>query len=114
MSAYRYRLLGLLGAALLAACSSAPRNVPIEDRSPGKPPAPASAPAPKPAAEPAAATPTRDGKDGFYTVQRGDTLHSIALAQGRDWRDIARWNGIEDPNKIRVGQVLRVAPQPTD
>ncbi|MFN7572947.1 MAG: peptidoglycan DD-metalloendopeptidase family protein [Betaproteobacteria bacterium] len=110
MFAYRYRLLGLLGVALLAACSSAPRNVPIEDRSAGRPAA-------KPAAEaPAAATPApgRDPREAFYTVQRGDTLHSIALAHGRDWRDIARWNGIEDPNKIRVGQQLRVAPQPTE
>jgi lipoprotein NlpD len=93
--AYRYPLLALLGALLLAACSSAPRNVPIEDRSAAKPAAPAPVPKPATTAPPAAApAPAREAKEAFYTVQRGDTLHSIALAQGRDWREIARWNGI--------------------
>jgi lipoprotein NlpD len=88
----------------LAGCSSAPRmEVPIVDRSPARA-AEAAKPAPRPT----------EAKDGFYVVQRGDTLYSIALAQGRDWRDLARWNGIDDPAKIRVGQTLRVAPAPTD
>jgi lipoprotein NlpD len=101
------RLLAALTLAVLAACSSAPRkDVPIVDRSPAKP-AEASKPA-APAVRPA------DSKEGFYVVQRGDTLYSIALAHGRDWREIARWNGIDDPAKIRVGQTLRVAPAPTD
>ncbi|MFN9030057.1 MAG: peptidoglycan DD-metalloendopeptidase family protein [Betaproteobacteria bacterium] len=53
---------------------------------------------------------SRQAKDGMYTVQRGDTLYGIALAFGQDAREIARWNGIEDPSRLTVGQSLRVAP----
>ena len=43
-------------------------------------------------------------------VKRGDTLHSIALVHGQDYRDIARWNNLDDPNRLLIGQVLRVTP----
>ncbi|GAB4464122.1 MAG: peptidoglycan DD-metalloendopeptidase family protein [Burkholderiaceae bacterium] len=52
----------------------------------------------------------REAKDGTYVVQRGDTLYSIALAFGQDFRDIARWNALDDPSKLAVGKALRVAP----
>jgi lipoprotein NlpD len=50
------------------------------------------------------------GKAGYYTVKPGDTLLRIALESGQGHRDIARWNALENPNKIEVGQVLRVVP----
>ena len=34
----------------------------------------------------------------------------IALDNGLDYRDLAAWNNIENINRIRVGQVLRLAP----
>ena len=34
----------------------------------------------------------------------------IALENGQAWRDIARWNNIDNPNQLEVGQVLRVVP----
>jgi lipoprotein NlpD len=43
-------------------------------------------------------------------VQRGDTLYSIAMAFGQDYRDIARWSNLEDPTRLTVGQALRVSP----
>lgn len=46
--------------------------------------------------------------DGFYRVRRGDTLASIALEHGLDWREMAQWNQITDPNLIDVGQLLRI------
>jgi lipoprotein NlpD len=46
----------------------------------------------------------------FYTVKRGDTLYSIALEHGADYREVAQWNALDDPTRIRVGQVLRVKP----
>jgi lipoprotein NlpD len=46
----------------------------------------------------------------FYTVKKGDTLHSIALDQGLDYRDLAAWNSITDPNRIAVDQQLRLRP----
>ncbi len=42
-----------------------------------------------------------------YTVKKGDTLFSIALDHGLDYRDLINWNNIENPNRILVGQVLR-------
>ena len=41
-------------------------------------------------------------------VKRGDTLYSIALEHGVDFRELARWNNLDDVTKIRVGQELRV------
>jgi lipoprotein NlpD len=50
------------------------------------------------------------GKPGFYTVQRGDSLTRIGLDHGQSWRDLARWNNINNPDVIEVGQVVRVSP----
>jgi lipoprotein NlpD len=47
-------------------------------------------------------------------VRRGDTLYSIALDSGHDYRDVAAWNGIADPNVIREGQVISLKPPPSD
>ena len=49
-------------------------------------------------------------KADFYTVKPGDTLIRIALDSGQSPSDVARWNGLMDPGKIGVGQVLRLVP----
>jgi len=85
-------------AALLSACVSQ-RPAPVVDRSGATKPAAAVEPA---------TSPMREAKDGVYTVQRGDTLYSIALAFGVDHRELARWNDLSDPTQLRVGQALRV------
>lgn len=108
------------GVALLAGCSTTATRAPVEDRpvsqakpapvvaAASAPSAAASAPeAPKPGAENA-------GKPGYYTVKPGDALIRIALDTGQSWRDLARWNGLDNPNRIEVGQVLRVAPPGAD
>jgi len=41
-------------------------------------------------------------------VKRGDTLYSIALEYGVDYRELARWNRIDVASKLAVGQSLRV------
>ena len=43
-------------------------------------------------------------------MKKGDTLYSIALDHGLDYRDLVAWNGLENPNRILVGQSLRVRP----
>lgn len=48
------------------------------------------------------------GSKDMYTVKKGDTLYSIALDHGQDYRDLVAWNAIENPNRILVGQSLRV------
>lgn len=45
---------------------------------------------------------------GAYTVQAGDTLSGIAKAYGTTVEELASLNGLENPNLIRVGQVLKV------
>jgi lipoprotein NlpD len=50
------------------------------------------------------------GKPGYYTVKPGDTLIRIGMDNGQSWRDILRWNKLDNPNLIETGQVLRVAP----
>ena len=50
------------------------------------------------------------GKPGYYTVKPKDTLIAIGLENGASHKDIARWNNLENPNRIEIGQVLRVVP----
>jgi lipoprotein NlpD len=92
----------LLGAALaaLGGCASEPLQAPVSDIRPAAP----RAPEPPPPAAAASVLP------GHYMIRRGDTLYSIALEHGADYRDVARWNQLDDPTKISVGQVLRVMP----
>ena len=92
----------LLAAGLLAGCASRPGGAPVSERGPGRQGAAARPPAAQPAPS-AAAVP-----EGFYQVKRGDTLYSIALEHGADYREVAQWNYLDDPTKIRVGQLLRV------
>jgi lipoprotein NlpD len=51
-----------------------------------------------------------DWRPEFYVVKRGDTLYSIALDHGQDYRDLALWNGLADPAYIQVDQRLRLFP----
>jgi lipoprotein NlpD len=111
------RGVSLVAAAIvLAACASQPgepAGAPVVDRT-GRavaaPPPPAPPPASK-AASAAAAAPVVSA--GEYVVKRGDTLYSIALEHGLDYRELAQWNSLDDPTRIRGGQVLRVRPPET-
>ena len=64
---------------------------------------------PAPGAPRADAPAEPDWRPPTYTVKRGDTLHAIALEHGLDYRELAGWNAIDNPNLIRVGQVLQMA-----
>lgn len=50
------------------------------------------------------------GKPGYYAVRPGDTIRRISLETGQTWQNIARWNNLDNPDLIEVGQVLRVVP----
>lgn len=80
--------------ALLSACGHS-RVVKREGGRPAATPAPAQA---------GAAIP----RDGRYEVRRGDTLYGIAFRHGLDYREVARWNGIDPPYTIYPGQRLRL------
>jgi len=76
----------------------------------GTTPAPVAERGAVPVSQPAAGAVV--GKDG-YLVKKGDTLYSIALDHGLDYRDLVAWNALENPNRILVGQILRVRPPGT-
>ena len=134
-------MLGLLCACclLLAGCQTAPAPVterrvedyrkaapapaPTPKQTPASTPvaaAPPSPPAPAPVPKSAAPKPSAAGEEAaevdtrpeFYTVKRGDTLYSVALDAGLDYKDLAAWNQLDDPNVIKVGQQLRLVPPP--
>jgi lipoprotein NlpD len=51
-------------------------------------------------------------RSALYTVQKGDTLYSIAFDAGQDYRTVAGWNGISPPFRIVPGQRIRLAAPP--
>lgn len=103
-------LVGLV--LLMAGCASSSRMAPVEDRSATR----ATATAPAAIEAPSKPLPGSEnaGKPGYYTVKPGDTMIRIGLETGQNWRDVVRWNGLDNPNLIEVGQVLRVAPPGAD
>ena len=86
-----------LAATTLAGCGSQPVQAPVLER------APVSASRP-------VAPPPADQRSEMYTVKRGDTMFSIALDHGLDYKDLAAWNNIDNPSRIRPGQQLRIKP----
>ena len=88
---------------LVACAPSIKRPAPVEDRVAG-----ASSPRTSPTPMPVLPSAGQAVEPGTYTVQRGDTLAKIALDHGVSWRDLARWNQMDNPHVIEVGQVLRV------
>lgn len=103
----------VLAGLALSGCGTRLNKAPVEDRGTSSSSTPSSsaqpgvvvgAPVkPLPGAENA-------GKPGYYTVKPGDTLIRIGLESGQSWKDLARWNNLDNANLIEVGQVLRVVP----
>jgi lipoprotein NlpD len=54
--------------------------------------------------------PRRETRVTVHVVQRGETLHKIAWQYRLDQRDLIAWNGIRDPDQLRIGQRLRLVP----
>ena len=101
-----HRLLASAAIVLsLAGCATNHLRAPVEDRSRSGGSAASGA-----ATAPARVLPGAEnaGKPGYYTVKPNDTLIRISLDTGQNWRDLAAWNNLDNPNLIEVGQVLRV------
>ena len=88
--------IAVLACASLVGCAG-PYRAPVVERTVARPGA----------AKPAAPAEQRAES---YTVKRGDTLYSIALDNGLDYRDLAAWNNIILPAVIKAGLVLRMRP----
>jgi len=111
--------LGMLMLTLAACTARGP--APVAERVPARvrttPPAEAVKPeAVKPEPKPDPARPVTPqitpSSNGMHTVQRGETLYAIAFANNLDYREIASWNQLESPDRIMVGQALRLTPPP--
>jgi lipoprotein NlpD len=126
LATVRSRLLPaalLLLVLALVGCASSQHKAPVEERgvatratAPAStaPAAPSSAVAAAPEAPKVLPGAENAGKPGYYTIKPGDTLIRVGLDQGQNWKDIAKWNNIDNPNLIEVGQVIRVAPPGAD
>lgn len=101
---------------VLSACGQKEETAP--PATPPVSPPPQAAPAPSAAAmseAPAAPVQTPQTSAGQamagshgYVVAKGDTLFGIARKHGLNYRDLAKWNDIRDPRRLRVGQELRL------
>ncbi len=99
-------------------CTNLPHRAPVEERS-ATPRATVAAASPAVAAASAPDTnkpvvADTGARPGYYTVKPGDTLIRIGLDNGQNWKDLVRWNNLENPNLIEVGQVLRVVAPGVD
>ena len=56
---------------------------------------------------------TSSSATGTYTVQSGDTLSGIANKFGTNYESLASLNNISNPNRIYVGQVLKLSANST-
>jgi len=93
----------LIATALLAGCASSGQRAPVVDRS-APPPQTVVAVEETPKKIPR----EKDWRPETHTVQKGDTLFSIAFNYGLDYRELAELNGIHDPNLIQIGQKIRL------
>lgn len=99
--------LSLACIGLLASCAS-PGPAPVESRA-----VPGSLPAEQRSATGKSLGALEPIGKGQYRVRRGDTLFSIAVDHNADWKDLARWNKLSNPNVIEPGRVLWVVnPSP--
>jgi lipoprotein NlpD len=54
------------------------------------------------------------GKPGYQAVKPGDTLIRIGQETGQNWKDLLKWNNLENANVLEVGQIIRVVPPGAD
>ncbi|HSD99908.1 MAG TPA: peptidoglycan DD-metalloendopeptidase family protein [Burkholderiales bacterium] len=105
-------LVGALAAVVAAGCA-VKTGAPVIDRSADARAAgakPGAAAKPKPGAATTPAPRPTDARPEFHTVRKGDTLYSIALDYGLDYRELAQWNEVTATSVISIGQQLRLSP----
>ena len=88
---------------IVTACAPTPVAAPVYTIVPSESEAVKKEIPPEPAAAP-----------DWYEVKKGDTLATIALRYDLDYREIARWNNLRNPNLIKPGQQLRLFASAND
>lgn len=43
-----------------------------------------------------------------YQVKKGDTLYSIGVRSGYDYKHLARWNKLSPPYSLKIGQTIKL------
>lgn len=89
---------------IFCACSSNPPAPVIERNTKVSKPAAA-----KPAVTNGKTSQDKDWRPDAYVVKKGDTLYSIGLEYGYDYKEIAQQNNIQAPYTIKIGQKLNFA-----
>jgi lipoprotein NlpD len=102
---FRLRVIAVLAIVVAWGCTSN-QPAPVSERSPATT-RPVARPVPPVAAREA------DPRPEYYTVRKGDTLYTIALDLGLDYKELAEWNSLDNPNRISVGQQLRLRAPPS-
>lgn len=99
---------------VIAGCSTPRGPAPVEDRGTMTRAPAATVPGGPPITTDANGKPLAGienyGKPGYYAVRPGDTIRRIGIETGQRWQDLVRWNNLDNPDLIEVGQVLRVIP----
>ena len=85
---------GLIAASLVAGCASGGHRAPVLAHGTA------------PSADKSSVKP--QGMPKVHVVQKGDTLYGIAFSYGIDQHELAALNGIKAPNKIKVGQQIKL------
>ncbi len=57
-----------------------------------------------------ASRPAVQNKSGYHSVNKGETLYSIAWRYNFDYKALASWNNINPPYTIYPGQLVRLTP----
>ena len=99
-------LISLIVSLILVACSSTPNRAPVIDRTPEASKVKTTQISKKPLSKNNANG--KDWRPDTYTVKKGDTLYSIGLDFGDDYKEIAQNNNISPPYTIHIGQQLKM------
>lgn len=93
----------------LVACKSYPSSpAPVVDISTKSEHAASSTKSTPSSSTKSAPTQEKDWRPDLYVVKKGDTLFSIGLEHGFDYKEIAQDNQIEPPYTIKIGQTLKL------
>jgi LysM repeat protein len=85
-----------------------PAPTPVPTEVPTAPPVATPIPTPVPPMPTTEAVVAPAGGERTHVVQPGEWLLQIARQYGVDWRELAAYNNIVNPNRIYPGQVLRI------
>ncbi len=97
-------IVALTGFSLVQGCKTAKDGGVLQDQPVVLPADDIAVQSPLPVLPPAVTT----SGTKVYSVQKGDTLSSIASSHGTSWKHLAEFNNLSNPNQLKVGQELRI------